>query len=180
MIRLNQNGSLDTSFGANGIVTWASPSGGADYANNLALQPDGRIVVAGASSTDTGYRIAVLRLLASGQPDTAFGQGGVVTYTGLVGTDAYPYGVIVQPNGRIVIAGSSLDGAGKRDAVVLGYTASGLPDPLFGVNGLFVFAGPGGGDDVASGLALQPDQAVAVTGYSTNGRYDAALTFRLK
>jgi len=115
-----------------------------------------------------------------GQLDSGFGQDGLVTYTGLTGSDAYPYGLLVQQGGRIIVAGSSMNSAGNKDAVLLRYTTDGQLDPLFGGEGLLIFEGPGGGTDVANGLALQPDQAVLVTGYSNNGQYDSVLTWRLK
>lgn len=180
VIRIKPDGKLDTNFGTNGSFVWNSPSGGADYANNLALQPDGGIIIAGAASTGAGYQIATLRLLPTGQLDTSFGHGGIVSFTGLTGTDAYPYGVVVQQDGKIVVAGSSANSTGKKDAVVVRYTGEGLLDPSFGTGGLVAFDGPAGGDDVASGLALQPDQAILVTGYSATGPYDSVLTYRLK
>lgn len=180
VIRVNQNGTMDSSFGSNGSFLWSSPGDYADYANNLALQPDGKVIVTGAAAGATGFQIVTMRLLSSGQLDSGFGQDGLVNYTGLTGTDAYPYGVLLQQGGRIVVAGSSMNSAGNKDAVLLRYTADGQLDPLFGGAGLLIFEGPGGGTDVANGLALQPDQALLVTGYSNNGLYDAVLTWRLK
>lgn len=180
VIRVNQDGSLDSSFGSNGSFVWSSPGDYADYANNLALQPDGKVIVTGAAASATGFQIVTMRLLSSGQLDSGFGQDGLVTYTGLTGSDAYPYGLLVQQGGRIIVAGSSMNSAGNKDAVLLRYTTDGQLDPLFGGEGLLIFEGPGGGTDVANGLALQPDQAVLVTGYSNNGQYDSVLTWRLK
>ncbi len=180
VIRVNQNGTLDSSFGTNGSFHWSSAGDYADYANNLALQPDGRIVVTGAAGTATGFQIATLRLLSSGQLDSGFGLNGMVIYAGLTGVDAYPYGLLVQQDGKIAVAGSSMNSTGNKDAVVLRYTADGQLDPLFGVGGLLVFDAPGGGTDVANGLALQADQALLVTGYSSNGQSDSVLTWRLR
>lgn len=180
VIRVHQNGTLDSSFGTNGSFHWSSAGDYADYANNLALQADGKIVVTGAAGTAAGFQITTMRLLSSGQLDNGFGQNGMVSYTGLAGNDAYPYGVLVQPGGRIVIAGSSMNHVGNKDAVLLGYTPDGQPDPAFGGAGLLVFEGAGGTTDVANGLALQPDQSVLVTGYSSNGQSDSVLTYRVR
>ena len=180
VIRLNQDGTLDSSFGTNGSFVWSSPGDNPDYANNLALQTDGKIIVTGAASTGSGFQMTTMRLLPSGLLDTGFGQHGMVSYDGLTGKDAYPYGVLIQQDGKIVVAGSSANSAGNKDAVVLRYTADGQLDPFFGGAGLLVFASSGGGDDVANGLALQPDQALLVTGYTNNGQYDSVLTYRLK
>ena len=180
LIRVNQDGSLDSNFGINGSFIWSSPGDYADYANNLALQPDGKIIVTGAAASGTGFQIATMRLFSYGQIDTGFGQGGIITYAGLTGADAYPYGVIIQKDGKIVIAGSSVNSAGKKNAVVLRYTTGGQSDPAFGEAGLIVFEGSSIGGNVANGLALQPDQAVVVTGYSSDGQYDEVLTYRLR
>ncbi len=180
VIRLNQDGTLDSSFGSNGSFVWSSSGDNSDYANNLTLQADGRIIVTGAASTGSSFRITTMRLLSSGQLDSSFGQGGLVYYDGLTGSYAYPYGVLVQPDGRIVVAGSSNNSAGNKDAVVLRYTTDGQLDPSFGLAGVSSFSGPANGDEVANGLALQPDQALVVTGYSFDGQYDWALTWRLR
>ncbi len=180
VLRLKQDGSLDTSFAANGSFIWSSPADRADYANNLALQPDGRIVVAGAAGTADGYRIVTLRLHSDGTLDNSFGQGGVLSFTGLTGSYAYPYGVAVQPDGRIVLAGSSTGSTGGKHAVVLRSTADGLWDVTFGAGGVMVFDSSTGGDTVANGLTLQPDQAILVTGYHSSGQSDHVLTYRLK
>lgn len=180
VIRLNQDGTLDSSFGSNGSFVWSSSGDNPDYANNLTLQADGKIIVTGAASTGSGFRIVTMRLLASGQLDSSFGQGGLVQYDGLTGSYAYPYGVLVQADGKVVVAGSSSNSAGNKDAVVLRYTTDGQLDPTFAEGGLYVFSISANGDDVANGLALQPDQALLVTGYTFDGQYDWALTWRLK
>lgn len=179
LIRLKPDGSLDPGFGAGGSFIWSSPSGGADYANNLALNTDGSIVIAGAASTGTGYQIAVIRVLSSGVIDAGFGQGGVVVYSGLTGADAYPYGVLIQQNGGIVIAGSSAGNAGVKNAVALRFTPDGRVDPSFGGNGVIVFEAPDGGDAVANGMTMQPDQSLLIAGYANDGQYDSALIYRL-
>jgi uncharacterized delta-60 repeat protein len=76
--RLNTNGSLDTGFSLTGIV-YADFDGQEDFAEALAIQPDGRIVVAGWALVGDDFDFAVARYLATGLPDNAFSSGGKVT-----------------------------------------------------------------------------------------------------
>jgi uncharacterized delta-60 repeat protein len=181
LIRLKPDGSLDGSFGVGGSFIWSSPAGGADYANNLALNPDGSIIIAGAASTKTGYQMAVIRVSSSGVVDPGFGQGGVVLYSGLTGTDAYPYGVLIQQSGWIVVAGSSVGNAGVKSAVALRLTHDGRFDPTFGGNGVIAFDTPGGGGDaVANGVTMQSDHSLLIAGYANDGQSDSGLIYRLR
>ncbi len=102
LVRLNPDGSLDTTFGTNGSVQNAAVS----QANKIAIQPDGKLVVIGFSgSTASDAKQTVARFLPSGAPDTAFGTNGITTLTfGLarsIGTS-----LDIQPDGRIVTGGA--------------------------------------------------------------------------
>jgi uncharacterized delta-60 repeat protein len=80
LARLNVNGSLDTAFGSGGIVeTQVGPSGGSfgAVASVLALQPDGKILLAGQNSEPTGASGAIARYDTNGQLDDTFGSGGI-------------------------------------------------------------------------------------------------------
>ena len=78
LARYNTDGSLDTSFGGNGQVTTAFGFGH-DRAYSVAVQSDGKIVVAGDSSNGLNDDFAVARYNTDGSPDTSFGAGGKVT-----------------------------------------------------------------------------------------------------
>lgn len=105
--RLNTNGSLDTSFNANGKRTFGFDIAGTktDVANGIRVQSDGKIVVAGWAQTSSGGDYAVARLTTSGSLDGVFGSGGKKT-SGRTGDDK-AFGLAIQSNGRIVIAGYS-------------------------------------------------------------------------
>ena len=78
VVRYTANGDLDATFGAGGIVT--TPIGpGDDVARAIAIQPDGKIVAAGASSNGVNDKFAVVRYTANGSLDATFGAGGIVT-----------------------------------------------------------------------------------------------------
>ncbi|MCZ4608505.1 calcium-binding protein [Streptomyces sp. Lzd4kr] len=130
--RYNSDGSVDTSFG--GGDGWVSPglAGGAEEAVGVAVQPDGRIV-AGAYA---GGWFAVLRYLSDGTPDSSFGGGDGLTMTAFSDTGgggASAQDMILQPNGKIVMAGSA--GESFFDFAVARYNPDGSPDTTFSGDG---------------------------------------------
>src|SRR4029077_7257632 len=87
------SGDLDADFGSGGVVT-LSP-GTSSLANAVAVQSDGKIVVAGYAITSAPGNMTVARLDSSGTPDPAFGSGGVVTV--LSGVQTIGYALAIQP-----------------------------------------------------------------------------------
>lgn len=102
LARYLTNGALDTSFGAAGIVTTAI-SGSNTRANALAIQADGKIVIAGFSSGSSGTVCLVARYSSSGVLDNTFGTAGIRTIA--LGSGAQVNAIRVQTN-KIIIAGS--------------------------------------------------------------------------
>ncbi len=172
LARYLANGALDTNFNGTGKVITAIGNGN-DGAYSVALQPDGKIVVAGSCLNGSTYDFCLARYVASGALDLSFnGTGKVITAIGS-GTDA-AYSVALQPDGNIVVAGRCFGGTGI-DFCLARYLANGVLDASFGSNGTVITA-IGSGDDVARGLALQPDGKLVVAGYCANGTtYDFCL-----
>ncbi len=142
VLRLNADGSPDTTFGQNGFQTIAFDRGGdlSDTVTAIALQSDGKILVVGTSNGDpntTGADWAVTRLTADGQPDNTFGTWGkaIVAFNlaGGTGQDRC-FSVAVQPDGKILLAGSAQIGSAVRMAVARLET-DGSPDFNFGLGG---------------------------------------------
>ncbi len=142
-------GVLDATFDVDGLVT--KDFGGNDAANGVAIQPDGKIVTVGVSDGD----FAVARFLADGLPDTTFAMNGMVT-TDFGATDT-ANAVVIQPDGKILAAGSS----GGNFAVVR-YNPNGILDSSFGTLGMTTI--DFGGVDVAHSVALQPDGKILLFG----------------
>ena len=142
-------GDLDVSFSGDGKQT--TDFGGADAAAAVAMQADGKIVVAGSSGGD----FALARYGADGALDPSFSGDGLVT-TDLGGTDA-GQGVAIQADGRIVVAGSS----GGNFALAR-YTAGGGLDPSFSGDGLQTT--DFGADDGATAVAIQADGRIVAAG----------------
>jgi uncharacterized delta-60 repeat protein len=172
--RLNTNGSLDNSFAGTGTVTIPFNPGGSEaaVANAVAVQPDGKIVLAGSAMTAASPLIlAVARLSSSGAPDGTFGSAGQVTVP-FSGGEARA--VAVQPNGKIVLAGLATGNMGKIFATAR-LTVNGALDSAFDDSGI-AFLTFGSLNDEARAVALQADGKILLAGLSQTGN-PAAFTF---
>ncbi|MBI4658648.1 MAG: VCBS repeat-containing protein [Verrucomicrobia bacterium] len=159
-------GDLDPAFGSGGKVT-ASFGSGDDYAHAVAVQSDGKIVVVGYAASGGGKNdFALARYNADGSLDTNFGPNanGKVT-TDFGGNNDSAVAVALQPDGKILVAGSSLPGG---TLVAVRYQANGTLDTSFGTGGK-ASASFGGGAESASAMLLQPDGKVVVVGLSNAG-----------
>lgn len=104
LIRFQPNGSMDSSFGIQGKV-FTEVSNQADFANGVAIQSNGKIVVVGRSADGVSlFSIILVRYLIDGSLDNSFGSGGVVT-TNLANGHEYGQSIGLQADGRIVVAG---------------------------------------------------------------------------
>lgn len=171
VLRFHSGGSLDNSFGSGGVVTY--DSGDDDYAYAVAIQHDGRIVVAGGSYNGSDYDIAVLRLNDNGAFDSNFGSAGVATYDG---ENDFGYGMALQGDGKIVVVGGTYKGI-KSDALVVKFHGNGSLDNTFGAAGAVTFNG--GGHDYGHAVAIQSDGRIVVVGESSNGMDCDILVLRL-
>jgi uncharacterized delta-60 repeat protein len=177
LARLNANGSYDTSFsgpvgGANGRFAVAIGSS-SDVASAVAIQPDGKILVAGGCLVATEARFCVARFLTSGLLDVGFdgpvGTNGNGKFLFQVGTRSdSATSIALQPDGKIVIAGQCDQPVGSTDMCVARLNADGSLDgsfdgPLGNSNGAFLLA-LGGGTDSANAVAIQEDGKLVVAG----------------
>ena len=173
MARYNTDGTLDTSFGNNGTVVF-NQTGYYNEIWSLALQSDGKILAAG----NTNGEYAVTRLNTDGSLDTTFGTSGMVAITP-AGAGGRALGVVVQSDGKIVLAGT-INGGNYYSAVALvRLTSSGALDSTFGTGGTVVTNLPGSFDE-ASGVALQSDGKLVVSAsVSGPGVYPPVYNFVL-
>jgi len=158
VVRYLPDGAPDPGFGSAGIVK-TDILGGGDQANAVAVQPDGKIVVAGfATRSGIDGDFAVVRYNADGTPDDSFGtHGAVTTDLGTRADDARA--VVVQPDGKIVVAGTA-----DENIALARYTSGGQPDGTFGSSGTTIT--DLGSDDVANGVALMPNGEIEIAGYT--------------
>jgi uncharacterized delta-60 repeat protein len=142
LVRLNSDGSLDSSFGVGGTVATDMGADRQDMASRVIVQPDGKILVAGSTDVDGTWNFALVRYNPDGSLDTTFnGTGKVSTDIGNHSID-YAYGLSLQPDGKIVVAGTS-DAHGSYDFAVVRYNADGSLDTTFGGSNLYQYV-PGG------------------------------------
>lgn len=189
LVRHLRDGGLDASFGTGGKVATAFNNGGrSDEALAVAVQADGKILVAGASDQGaTGYDFALARYNADGTLDNSFGTNGRVTTSFGNGSDK-AYALIVQPDGKIVLGGDSNQGANGNDFALARYNADGTLDATFGNGGkVLTPIGSNGASESIYALALQTvggaSRIVAVGGegdfiaaaYRTDGTLDASF-----
>ncbi len=168
MVRLNPDGSLDTSFGTDGIVLQTSPGFGIAYDLHIIEGgvDDGKILVTGS----LGSRFALARYNPDGSLDTSFGSGdtnNVGTVPGIVQTEfgavAVSFGMEVRSDGKIIVAGNVFLTAGSTsDAAVARYDADGHLDVTFGSGGLGTL--DAGENESVLDVALQSDDKIVVAG----------------
>jgi uncharacterized delta-60 repeat protein len=145
MVRLNTDGSLDTSFGSGGMIQTGILN--ASAISQIAIQIDGKIIAAGTAETSAGLLdFALVRYNTDGSLDTSFGNGGIVT-TNIDGNDDVAFGLALQVDGQIVVAGSSFSPADQP-----------------GNSGLFFFP-----------LSTLSGTSIALARYNSNGGLDSSF-----
>ncbi|TAN49177.1 MAG: DUF642 domain-containing protein [Methylococcaceae bacterium] len=169
LARFNQNGGLDTTFSADGTLT-TDIGGGEDYAIAVTTQADGKILVAGYSSNGLNKDFAVARYNKNGSLDASFSQDGTVTTDFGIGDDL-AYGIAVQPDGRILLAGTCNAIGNGGDFGLVRYNADGSLDSRFSADGMVSTDIHGYWDDAHS-VALQPDGKILLAGTSFDGAHN--------
>jgi uncharacterized delta-60 repeat protein len=165
LLRYQSDGAPDAGFGTSGIVTVPFSGGSFDTAQGLALQADGKIVVVGFTRVNNQDDFALARFNADGSLDAGFGSGGKVA-TDFAGLTDQARRVLVQPDGKIVVAGLATSGTlatADADFAVARYNADGSLDAGFGSGGK-VRINIAGKLDTVQGLARQGDGKLVLAG----------------
>ena len=188
LARLTVDGDLDPTFGDGGRVRLDVSGTASDQAEAIAVQPDGKVIVAGFGFGD----FALVRVHADGRPDDTFGNGGIVrtSYADFrrPAGSFQLHGVLLQSDGKLLAYGTDVTG---RNAAFARYQPDGSLDPTFGRDGTNVIdlsavvgsadpydrvrdavALPGGGY-VFAGLA---DQRAALVKLDAAGQLDASFS----
>jgi uncharacterized delta-60 repeat protein len=165
LVRYLDDGSLDSSFGGDGkVMTNLSPAG--DWANAVAIQDDGKIVVAGRASGGGG-RFALVRYHANGTLDSSFGGDGKVL-TNLSPGEDEAFGVAVRSSDDTIVAGGFVDEGIHAKFGVVTYHANGTLDSSFGGDGKVTTDLTTKSDGVY-GVAIQPaDGKIVVAGAASD------------
>jgi uncharacterized delta-60 repeat protein len=182
LVRYNSDGTPDKFFGTNGIVITDIGTGSDDGAYAVAIQQDGRVVVAGISDANGGLDFALVRYTKDGTPDKSFGpkqNGIVITDIGQNSADKAYSVAIQQQDGTIVVAGNS-DANGGLDFALVRYDSSGNLDKNFGTNGIVITDVGATGRyslDYAYWVGILSDGKIVAAGYSTDWSQDFALVY---
>ncbi|MCW2924595.1 MAG: hypothetical protein JWM98_1999 [Thermoleophilia bacterium] len=178
LLRLTPTGALDTTFGG-GVIT-QSIGGLRDQCHALAVQPDGKVLVAGVTfTTTTRWDLVLMRYLTNGTLDPSYGSGGVQlipmsSFDTDVNTSRLD--VALQPDGNALVSTYLGDGSTFDDVVVLRRLPNGAPDPSFGVSGMarMSFA-PGTTLEYGREVQAMPDGSILLAAES-GGAVVARLT----
>lgn len=174
LVRYNSDGSLDTSFGSNGLTT--TDLGASDAITDIILQPNGKIIAVGSSgipplalSAGTSF-LALARYNSNGSLDTDFGTAGKIVANEL-GTPTAALAVTLQGDGKIVVAGAPN---------LVRYNNNGAVDTSFGSGGKVIIPGVGtsAAGVGASAVVLQSDGKIITGGGATIGGTSDFFVFR--
>lgn len=164
LLIFGQAGTLDIGFNTDGKVT-TDLGGNFNHCYSIALQANGKILIAGTSNFGNNNEFVLLRYENNGLLDNTFNSDGkVITQIG--NNNDIGRAIAVQPDGKILMAGYS-DNGSNYDFALVRYNINGLPDSTFGNHGMVTTA-IGNGDDIGYALAIQPDGKILVAGYSAN------------
>jgi uncharacterized delta-60 repeat protein len=166
LARYDTNGNLDQSFGNGGKVI-TDVGGNYDQGNALAIQSDGKIVIAGTAANGSSFDFTLIRYDGSGGLDANFGVGGIA-FTDFFGGPDRVLDLAIQGDGKIVAVGTINNDPSDVETFsnfgIARYETNGSPDQTFGTGGKVdtdFFA-----TDFAEGVAIQPDCKIVVAGFS--------------
>lgn len=164
LVRFHADGALDHSFGSNGSL---SPEfgEGESYCAAIHVSEDGKILLAGAfTNTNNTSFFCMARYHPNGQADNDFGTAGIAVSQ--TAANAYCYDMVVQPDGKLVLAGGSTTSPVISRFVMARYFPNGFIDASFGQFGRVETAFPSQSAQILH-LALQPDGKILVVGNGT-------------
>lgn len=174
--RYNIDGSVDTSFGSGGGRS-TDFGGREDRAYDMAIQGDGKIVLAGSTQVDGegDTAVALARYLPDGSLDPSFGSGGKVVTNFSLHREDLAYSVAIQPDGAIIVAGV-VNKDRDQNMLVARYLPDGTLDPSFHYDGAVeigfgreytvYFTEVQRAPDVALDVAIQKDGGIVVVGWT--------------
>lgn len=159
IIKLNSDGSNDTSFGENGISVGAF--GDITTIEAVDIQSDGKIVLAGYIND----KLSAIRYTADGQLDTSFGTDGRFIISIPDVFLSFAKDMVIQPDGKIVIAGMDVAESGNYQCLAVRLNENGTLDETFANNGMaIVFEGDG--HNFINAVALQSDGKILLGGHT--------------
>ena len=164
--RYDPSGQHDASFGTDGYVV-TSIGTARDSAATVVLQPDGRLVLAGTCTVSGNFDFCAVRYGNDGSIDVSFGSGGAVSLP-FFGGDDYVNGLLLQPDGKLLLLGSCNNGSPfELDFCMVRLNSEGALDTSFGAGGKINPAS--GKNNTVSAASLQPDGKFLAAGTCLDG-----------
>ena len=168
-LRYNSNGTLDTTFGTGGIVTNDVQTGSDDVVYSIAIQSDGKIILAGFSDDGSNKNAAIIRLNATGTLDASFGTSGKVLTDFITNrADEIKTVKIHTLTGNIVVGGTSSLTSTNSQAIIARYTSAGLLDTTFNTTGKVLLddaSGTGTYYNIIEDLAVKSNGKISAVGW---------------
>ena len=181
-IGLTKNGHPLSGYGTGGLASVSIPGASSVSATDIAIQRDGRVIVAGFANATTGTDMfAVARFGPRGHPDASFSHDGVATIR--FPFDAYGYGVALQPDGKIVVVGEIDPSKNVSNPAVIRLNPNGTLDTSFGTLGRKIPKVPDGvaGFDGVWRVAIGPSGNLVMAGWDARANKSyKTLVMRLR
>lgn len=160
------DGDLDSGFGTNGTIN-ENYHGFTSRQHTVAVQPDGKIIVAGTSTLISNFTndFTLVRYNVDGTADTSFGTNGIL-YADVGGKNDIVPTVLLQADGKIILVGHSKNSADRSIISIFRFNSDGTTDTSFGTNGVTLSAITTSGTrgDTPFDAILQPDGKIVVAG----------------
>lgn len=170
VFRISGTGGMDAGFGNGGYISHLRNGKDREFFYDAFIQPDNKILVCGYTCLVNDCNLVLMRLKTDGKPDSTFGTNGFV-YSTSSGTFEGGGNIIMDANGKILVAGG--DG---NDILVFRFNSNGTPDNSFSLDGRATYNA--GFSEQSSGIAVQADGKILVSGYSYNRPQPSCIVVR--
>lgn len=175
--RFNADGTLDSAFGIGGKLRINVSTSGNDGAWGTAIQPDGKVLMAGDCRNGTADAICVVRLTAAGAVDSGFGTSGIVRFT-RTGYGLNGRAMAIQPDGKIVVAGQgTLLSNGTIGSQLVRFTSTGALDTTFNGIGSSFNSYATGGEYRVNAVEVMPTGQILIAGQTRIPAQSVSLFF---
>jgi len=164
ILKFKPTGSLDTSFGTDGIATYDTDTS-SDFASSIVLNNYGEPYITGRTSAGSDYHASIWKYNSNGVLDTDFSTDGMVTYNSSSDSNR-GMGIVLDSNENVYTVGYNASG----DMIILKYNSSGTIDSTFGTNGVVTFDGAER-FDYGRAIAIDSTGSIYITGNDTGEMY---------